>query len=311
MKINKILCMCAAMLLCACTPKTASSSTTSVKQDEDDYHTYVVDGQEYTYNSHLMNFLITGVDKYDTDERAQSDFILLLSFDRENHNYKVLQLDRNSLIEIKTFDLEGNFLGWDTDYLALAYRLGNGEKQATLYTKDAVSRLLHNIPINYYLTMSLSDLPSIQNVVGDMDVTVVDDLLVNVDPSWTMGTTITITPDNVERYIRYRDITVDGSNEMRMERHREYLTTYLNKLKELATGDFDSILSRVTSVAETTYCNIQLSEISDILDMVMNYEFDDIHTLKGEVVQGKIRDQFEIDYGALPREIVDLYYIRK
>ncbi|MGM9942104.1 MAG: LCP family protein [Bulleidia sp.] len=310
MKISKILCMCAALFMCACTPKTASS-TTSDKQAEDDYHTYVVDGQEYTYNSHLMNFLITGVDNYDTEEKGQADFILLLSFDRENHNYRVLQLDRNSMVDIKMFDLEGNFLGWDKNYLCLAYRNGTGEKQSTLYMKDAVSRLLHNIPINYYLTMSLSDLPSIQNVVGDMDVTVVDDLLVNVDPSWTMGTTITITADNVERYIRYRDITVDGSNEMRMARHREYLTTYLNKLKGLASGDFNSVLTRVSSIAESMYSNIQVSEISDILDMVMNYEFDDIHTLQGEVVQGEVRDEFEIDYDVLPQEIVDLYYVKK
>lgn len=314
MKLLKMLLSAATCLtLCACTPKSTDTSEidASSSQKDEDYHTYRVEGKEYSYNSHLMNFLITGVDNYDTEEKGQADVILLLSFDRENNTYFILQLDRNALVEIKKFDVEGNFLGWDESYLALAYRYGNGEKQATLYMKDAVSRLLHNIPITYHLTISMSDLPSIQRVVGEMEVTVKDDLLVNTDETWTKGSTITLTPDNVERYIRNRDTHVDGSNEIRMERHQEYLSAYLSKLKELASNNFNSVLSKVTEVAENAYCNIPLSEISDILDMVMDYQYRDIYTIEGEVVQGLVRDEFVIDDEKLPQRIVDLYYTEK
>lgn len=310
MKLLKMLLSAATCLsLCACTPnriKPNDSQTSSLQEDED-YHTYTVDGKEYSYNSHLMNFLITGVDTRDGDG-GQSDFILLLSFDRENSQYRILQLDRSAYVDIKIYDLEHNFLGWDKSYLALSYAYGTSTKQSTLYTKDAVSRLLHNIPITYYMTIALDDLSLIQDVVGPMQVEVKDDLLAEVNPEWTKGSIVTVDASNVEEFIRHRNTDISGSNEIRMERQKEYLNTYLDALKTLITSDFDKALDRVSDVADRVYTNVELTEISDILDMVIDYTFDDIYQLPGEVVQGSFRTQFNVDEEKLPQLIVDLYY---
>lgn len=310
MKLLKMLLSAATCLsLCACTPnriKPNDSQTSSLQEDED-YHTYTVDGKEYSYNSHLMNFLITGVDTRDGDG-GQSDFILLLSFDRENSQYRILQLDRSAYVDIKIYDLEHNFLGWDKSYLALSYAYGTSTKQSTLYTKDAVSRLLHNIPITYYMTIALDDLSLIQDVVGPMQVEVKDDLLAEVNPEWTKGSVVTVDASNVEEFIRHRNTDISGSNEIRMERQKEYLNTYLNALKTLINSDFDKALDRVSDVADRVYTNVELTEISDILDMVIDYTFDDIYQLPGEVVQGSFRTQFNVDEEKLPQLIVDLYY---
>lgn len=310
MKLLKMLLSAATCLsLCACTPnriKPNDSQTSSLQEDED-YHTYTVDGKEYSYNSHLMNFLITGVDTRDGDG-GQSDFILLLSFDRENSQYRILQLDRSAYVDIKIYDLEHNFLGWDKSYLALSYAYGTSTKQSTLYTKDAVSRLLHNIPITYYMTIALDDLSLIQDVVGPMQVEVKDDLLAEVNPEWTKGSIVTVDASNVEEFIRHRNTDISGSNEIRMERQKEYLNTYLDALKTLINSDFDKALDRVSDVADRVYTNVELTEISDILDMVIDYTFDDIYQLPGEVVQGSFRTQFNVDEEKLPQLIVDLYY---
>lgn len=310
MKLLKMLLSAATCLsLCACTPnriKPNDRQTSSLQEDED-YHTYTVDGKEYSYNSHLMNFLITGVDTRDGDG-GQSDFILLLSFDRENSQYRILQLDRSAYVDIKIYDLEHNFLGWDKSYLALSYAYGTSTKQSTLYTKDAVSRLLHNIPITYYMTIALDDLSLIQDVVGPMQVEVKDDLLAEVNPEWTKGSIVTVDASNVEEFIRHRNTDISGSNEIRMERQKEYLNTYLDALKTLITSDFDKALDRVSDVADRVYTNVELTEISDILDMVIDYTFDDIYQLPGEVVQGSFRTQFNVDEEKLPQLIVDLYY---
>lgn len=310
MKLLKMLLSAATCLtLCACTPnriKTNDGQTSSLREDED-YHTYTVDGKEYSYNSHLMNFLITGVDTRDGDG-GQSDFILLLSFDRENSQYRILQLDRSAYVDIKIYDLEHNFLGWDKSYLALSYAYGTSTKQSTLYTKDAVSRLLHNIPITYYMTIALDDLSLIQDVVGPMQVEVKDDLLAEVNPEWTKGSVVTVDASNVEEFIRHRNTDISGSNEIRMERQKEYLNTYLNALKTLINSDFDKALDRVSDVADRVYTNVELTEISDILDMVIDYTFDDIYQLPGEVVQGSFRTQYNVDEEKLPQLICDLYY---
>ena len=310
MKWMKLMLSCVlCMTMTACTKNNikTNTDTSSVETDDSDYHTYVVDGKEYSYNSHLMNFLITGVDTRDA-EGGQSDFILLLSFDRENDQYRILQLDRSAYVDIKLYDAEHNFLGWDKSYLALSYAYGTSTKQSTLYTKDAVSRLLNNIPITYYMTLSLDDLPKIQDVVGPIQVEVVDDLLVEVNPEWTKGSMATVDASNVEQFIRYRNTDISGSNEIRMERQKEYLNTYLSIMKDMINSDFDKTLDRVSDVAEEVYTNVELSEISDILDMITEYTFDDIYQLPGEVVQGKFRTQFNIDDDQLPYLIKDLYY---
>lgn len=309
--ITKFICCTLIFGLFGCTPDRIryTDSHTSDKEEAIDYHTFVVNGQEYSYNSHLMNFLITGVDNQD-GEGGQADFILVLSFDRQNKTYQILQLDRSSIVEIRTYDVEKNFLGWNESYLALSYSYGNSIKQSTLYTKDAVSRLLHGIPISYHLTLSLSDLGKIQNVVGEMDVEVKDDLVADVNPEWTKGSIAHITPDNIESFIRYRDVNIDGSNRLRMERQKEYLNTYLDQLRVLCDEDFDGIVDRVSDVAESVYTNVELGEIEDILNMITDYQFREIYQLPGEVVQGKFRTQFNIDRDELEDLIVDLYYVK-
>ena len=308
--LKLLLCTGMCLSLCACAPnKIKKNDTQSSALEEDvDYHTYVVDGKEYSYNSHLMNFLITGVDSEDT-ESGQSDFVLVLSFDRENSNYRILQLDRGAMVPIRMYDQERNFLGWKESYLALSYTYGQGTKQSTLFTKDAVSKLLHSIPITYYMTLSVQDLSMIQNVIGDMEVKIVDELAQNINPEWTVGSTALITAENVEQFLRFRDINMSGTNEMRMERQKEYMNTYLSALKNLIDSDFNTALNRVSEVADKVYTNVELGEISDILDMVTDYTFDDIYQLPGEVKQGMIRDYFEIDYESLDDLIVSLYYV--
>lgn len=309
MKTVKILLATMLVFTAACTKnniRTNQNQESDVETDVD-YHTYTVDGKEYSYNSHLMNFLITGVDTRD-GEGGQSDFVLLLSFDRQNRQYRLLQLDRSAYIEIRMFDFEHNFLGWEKSYLALSYAYGTNTKQSTLYTKDAVSRLLHQIPITYYMTLSLDDLSLIQDVTGPIEVEVKDDQLAAANPEWTKGSIVTVDSSNVEEFIRYRDTNVAGSNAIRMERQKEYLNTYLNALKALIEQDFNTALDRVSKVADQVYTNVELSEISDILDMVTDYTFDEIYELPGEIVQGKFRTQFNVDKQQLQQLILKLYY---
>ena len=79
-------------------------------------------------------------------------------------------------------------------------------------------------------------------------------------------------------------------------------------MKTLITSDFDKALDRVSDVADRVYTNVELTEISDILDMVIDYTFDDIYQLPGEVVQGSFRTQYNVDEEKLPQLICDLYY---
>ena len=53
--------------------------------------------------------------------------------------------------------------------------------------------------------MDLSILPELQNVVGELQVTVPNDSLVEVDPTWTKGSVVTLNADNVESFVRTRD----------------------------------------------------------------------------------------------------------
>ena len=79
-------------------------------------------------------------------------------------------------------------------------------------------------------------------------------------------------------------------------------------MKALIEQDFNTALDRVSKVADQVYTNVELSEISDLLDMVTDYTFDEIYELPGEIVQGKFRTQFNVDKQQLQQLILKLYY---
>ena len=279
-----------------------------------DYHNISENGVNYTYDSSIVSILFMGIDSTDSDTMGQADSLQLYLLNREEKSIQVLSLSRDAMTDIRLFDVEHNDLGWDTQHLGLAYAYGSSPKNGASLTSQAVSRMLNDIPIVHFAAMDLSELKEVQNVVGSLEVQVPNDSLTDIHPDWTKGSTALIDADNVEDFVRTRDIKEDFSNSERMERQKAYLNAYVTKIRAMLKSDFDNTVSKLYSVSQHMTTNISLEDIQTFAQMLLEYSYneeEDFYTLPGKDQTGKNHDEFEIDKEQLNQLILELFYKRE
>lgn len=276
-----------------------------------DYRTVDVDGVEYEFNTSIVSILGLGIDTTNPQQvQGQADVIQLLLLNRETKQIDIVVIPRDTMTEIRLFDVAGNELGWERQHLNLAYAYGSNPKSGCMYTMQAVSRMMSEIPIVYYMAMNLNELENIHRLVGTLEVVVPNDSLVEENPEWKKGSIVSITEDNVE-LLRKRDIDKDFSNVSRMERQNAYLEAYFNKIKSDLENDFDNTFSSMYNLFNDLITNLSHSDIEDFANMILEYEFDpdkNVHMLEGENVSGYIHDEYEIDQEKLKTLIIELFY---
>lgn len=276
----------------------------------DTYRRITYNGVDYKYNSHLVNFLVLGTDTYE-DTIGQVDFIGLFVFDRENEEVRFMSLSRDAYVPIKTYAVGGEFIDWSSNHLALSYSYGKDRKSASYLTADAVSALLNGIPMTYVASFDLNSIYDIHGVVGSVDVVIPDDSLVFMNKSWKKGKTLTLTRDNVEAFVRTRDIHESFTNTNRMARQKTYLMAFSKELKKQLNENFNETAMNLEAVMGDSFTNFDLSEIEAFASMMMNYRFDEenFYSLPGEDVLSSLHDRFMVDEDALLGVLVDLFYV--
>ena len=119
------------------------------------------------------------------------------------------------MTEIETFDLQGNSLGLTENHLNLQYAYGDGAHTSCRLMEEAVSRLLYQVPIQGYCALNMDAMPVLADSVDGVEITVPDNSLAEVDPSFVQGAQVTITGENAETFLRPPGYRTDP------ERHRK------------------------------------------------------------------------------------------
>lgn len=275
----------------------------------EEYKRKVYNGKEYRYNTGLKMLLFLGIDSENTNEEGQADMISLAIFDRYKKSIKILMISRDSMVDIHQYDAAGNDLGWNQQHLALAYSYGKNPKHSSILTLQAVSKVLGNIPIVNYITLSTSNIKVFQDIVGNLTITLDDDYT-DVNKKYLKNTTITLPSDEAETFVRYRDTTKDYSNEERMKRQKLYIEAYIEALKEYLTYDREQTIEKMYHLYQQIETNLTKNEIENFVEMIMTYSFikEDIFTLEGTNQLGAYHDEFIINEEKLEELIVQLFY---
>jgi len=280
-------------------------------EETKDYHTITYNNKTYEYNSSVVSILFMGIDTTNPDEnQGQADVMELLLLDRSKKTIHLISIPRDTMTDIRMFDVEGNDLGWQRQHLNLAYAYGNSKETGCMYTLQAVSRLFNDVPIVRYASMNLNELEDIHSLVGELRVRIPNNSLQYENPNWIQGNFATLTKKNVEQFLRTRDVEKDFSNEERMERQEAYLKAYYNKLKEKLNDSFEKTITEFYEVCKGMTTNITYDDMETFGKMVLDYEFDDNNyiILGGENVSGDYHDEFEVDKKKLESTIVKLFY---
>lgn len=271
-------------------------------------------GKSYQYNDHLSNYLFMGIDSRDPvdsyeaqGDAGQADVIFLVSHDRVTDQITCVAIPRDTMTDIEVIGLDGNSRGMTRDHINIQYAFGDGKSKSCELMKDAVSRLLYQIPIQKYCSLNMDGISIMTDIVGGVELTVPDDSLQDINPAYTKGAQIVVTGDTAESFVRYRDIEKSQSAIVRMERQIVFLQAYLEKLKKAGAEDLSIITRLLDGVQEYMVTNMGEDVFVDLLGASEKKKII-LETLPGEGIEGESFDEYYPDDNLMYEMILRVFY---
>lgn len=287
------------------------ANTSAVQEDEMSEDTVRYQGEEYRYNSDIKAVLFMGVDKSEpvsVDNHAgqggQSDTLLLAVLDQEKKAAQLLEISRDTMTDVEIYDEAGEYLATEKAQIALQYAYGMSAKRSSQMTKETVSHLLYDIPIRDYLSLNVEGIAPIVDAIGGVTLTIPEDYT-SIDPLFVKDSQVTLNGEQAERYVRYRDISVAGSNTQRMDRQNDFLRALLSQLNTSGLESAEGYQLLINSAGEYLDSNMTAEEMKKLSE----YEFkDEIVTLPGEMTSGAEHDEFVLDDEKTYEIVLNLFY---
>ena len=272
------------------------------------------DGQWYAPKSGLETMLVIGVDKTEPLEdsgsynnNSQADFLLLAVTDHRDKTMTALHLNRDSMTQIPVLGVTGQPAGTITGQLALAHTYGSGLDDSFRNTVKAVSTLLGGITIHNYIGMSMGAVPLINDLLGGVTLTVLDDFS-HLDAEMVQGAQCTLTGEQALSYLRIRKGLEDSSNVRRMQRQQQYIQALLEQLHRQGAQSLPS-LEQLGALSGYLMTDFQLSELQQLSRQQKEpYRFLGVQQIAGEAKQGEEYMEFYPDAQALQRQVLNLFY---
>ena len=271
-------------------------------------------GKKYRYNEHLSNYLFMGIDtrepvtEYETRQEAgRADTIFVLSYDRVKKTVKGIAIPRDTITNIHMIAPDGTDLGTAKDHINMQYVFGDGKEESCQLMKEAVSGILYNVQIQGYCSRNMDGIAVFADILDGVEVTVPNNSLEKVNSEFVSGAKVTITKDNAEQFVRYRDTEIAQSAIDRMNRQKVYLEAVAEKVREKSSEDASLIVDIYENLEPYMVTNVG----NDMLAKLLEADFDSgtgIVDIPGEGVEGAEFDEYHVNETELYELILQMFY---
>ena len=300
-----------------------SSAPTSASVEAPDYDSadkwsegiVTYNNQKYRYNNSIRTYLFMGIDKDEPVHKAedsisggQADALFLIVVDKAHSKLSLISIHRNLMTSVKMYNREGEYVGDAELQICLQHGYGDGERLSCQRTADCVSNLFYGIPINGYVSLNMGGIGLLNDALGGVELTVMQDLNVpsrNVQLS--EGETKVLNGDEAYVYVRSRDTTQFDSASDRLDRQEQYLNkmipTMLKKMRRAS-----SAASIYGASEDYIYSNIDYNRLADEISDITYDPSEGIREVPGEVVMGEQLEEFYADDDGLYQLILDVFY---
>ena len=275
------------------------------------------EGKDYVLNSNIETFLIMGLDKFEGDidqssynNDQQSDFLMLVVFDKETSTYSVLHINRDTIATIDVLGLGGKKVGTVQKQIALAHTYGDGGAVSNNNAAKAVSTLLGGIKINHYAAFTLDSVAVMNDLVGGVEVEVLHDFS-GVDDTLVKGETVLLEGDMALTYVRTRKDLDDSTNNTRMIRQQQYLNALREKMEKRMDEDPEFAAKAALAMADYMTSDCSATRLRDMAKRMEEYDFVEVMQLEGETKLGEKHIEFYPDESSLKKTVIDLFYVEK
>lgn len=274
-------------------------------------------GDKYVINENVESFLIMGLDKFEDaidnesyNNNQQADFLMLLVFDNEEKKCTAIHLNRDTMVDMNILGVAGQKVGTVYKQLALAHTYGNGKDVSCRNTADAVSGLLNGVKVNHYLSITMDAVPVLNDLLGGVEVTVLDDFT-GIDDSLKKGETVTLHGEQALTYVRTRYGLEDSSNSTRMVRQKQYLNAIYDKAMLRIDEDDEFVVEASVKLADYIVSDRSVNQLQELTKKLSQYELTEIDSIEGN---SKVKNglmEFYPDDDSVDEIVFDLFYKKK
>ena len=127
----------------------AASYATNDHRAEAELKEITYNGRTYRQRPDLETYLLMGVDTSGEGlgvnsyaGGGQADVQMVVVLDNANRTWQMLQLNRDSIVQVPVRGVQGDIIAYEDEQLALAYYYGDGREQSCENTVLTVSALL-------------------------------------------------------------------------------------------------------------------------------------------------------------------------
>ena len=250
-----------------------------------------VNGKKYKRNSDVHTVLFMGIDKSEKaelhrtpGENGQSDSLNLLAVNRAEKTAQIIQISRDSMVNIDIYGASGEKLMSEEGQIALQYAYGDGEEESCRLTSKKVSELMYGVEIDSYVSLTMDGMIAAADELGGITLTVPADYTA-IDPGFAKGDTLTL------------------NGEMAMERQAQFMQALIVKLQGLGSNSrYLSLYEKMEPYMVTNMTAEEMMELSE-------YEIaSDMMKVPGEVIEKDGHAQYIVDNKKLQQIILKVFY---
>lgn len=290
----------------------------SAPEAQDGVLTY--EGREYVRNDQVETFLVIGLDRFEDSAVSdahgtgvQADFLMLWAFNNETRQSTAVHINRDAMTKVNKLSIGGAAVVESyTAQIALAYNYVNddNEKIRCRNTIDSVEYLLTGVDVDHYFALTMDAVAASCDVVGGVEVTVLDDFT-GIDDTLVKGQTVKLTGDQALRYVRTRYGMEDSTNSTRMERQQQYINALYDEAVARIRADESFIIELVDTMDDYVVYDSSDHKMQKFVEKFDDYEFMGIREIDGESKLGEEFIEFYADEASVRKLVIDLFYTPK
>lgn len=277
------------------------------------------EGKKYRFNEDIYTILFLGVDSREEtledggemQSGGQADAIFLLAIDEKNKKLSVIAIPRDTMTEVDVYDAFGQYYNTAEKQLALQYAYGDGGSISCEMMKKAVSNLMYQLPINASAAINMNAIGVINDAVGGVTLTALEDLDEDYGSLHKKGETVTLKGTEARLYVQGRNENEDFSAINRLARQKQYLLAFINQALQATKSDLTMPVKIFNSVTDYMVTDIAVSEAAYLASAAVECSFleEDFHLVSGEQVKGEVYEEYHVDDDALFELVLDVFYI--
>lgn len=271
-----------------------------------------------TENENLFTMLFLGIDRsaerdaesLSGEYEALADTIVVAVADLERAEMTLLSIPRDTVVDVKVYSAQDIWYNTVPGQIALQYVYGGaGDAQRAGHMAEAVSELLHGVPIDAVAVVDMDAVAELATLLGGIPVTIPDDEYYCAYTGYTPGQWVLLEGEAALQFVQYRDIAVFASCEMRIERQKVFLRALIERALLVLKAAPLQLLRDYRAAAQHLYTDLSASECTVLALRMASLQADQLTfaTLPGQVAQGWAYEEFYVDDAQLQELLFALF----